>query len=147
MGEFSHSEIAKSLGLQIADIADFASDFAAEITEVRGALAAQIKDECAGLWIAKKANRIAELQDSYDDMRMVVDQLRGCDIPGQDIGSKRHQNLLKMQLAILKTVADEVDPPRRTGPGRPGASADDDDDRTIVHYIIEAPDGVTEALT
>lgn len=148
LGEFSHAEIAKSIGpaIQVADVDDFARDFAFEITEVRAQLAGQVKDECAGLWIAKRANRVAELQDSYDDCRIVVDQMRGNNIPGQDIGSKRHQNLLRAQLNILKAVAEELEP-RRSGPGRPGGSGEDEDDRNIVHYIIEAPPQTTEALT
>ena len=149
LGELTHAEIARSMGpgIQVADIKDFATEYATEIAEVRISLIGELKDECAGLWIAKRANRIAELQDSYEDCRVVVDQMRGSTIPGQDIGSKRHQNILRSQLQIMRSVADELEPPRRSGPGRPAGNGDDEDERSLVHYVVELQNGDIASLT
>lgn len=145
MGEWTHGEIAKSIGCRVADVAAFADEHVTEIEEVRAALAANLALETAGLWITKKSNRLAEYQADVDDINAIIAIMRRPgQPPGQDLGSKRHVALARLKLANMKAVAEELDPPRR-GAIRPGSG--DDEDRNVVHYVIEAADDITPELT
>jgi hypothetical protein len=149
MGEVTHGDIARTLGCRVPDVADFAKEHAREIEEVRALLAHDIAVDstAAGLWIANKRNRLAEIQADIEDINVAIAGLmRGPDaIPGLDVGSKRHMNLLRLKLAGLKAAAEEIDPPRR-GAGRPGRD-EDMDDRNVVHYVIEGDDDIVKSLT
>jgi hypothetical protein len=144
MGEWSHASIAKRLGVDTADITDFAEKYVQDISEVRSALAGQLAIEAAGLWISKKQNRIAELQADFDELNDVLVSMRAgtyrpTDNDGTNLGSRRHRGILKSKMDLLRAVADEL------SPRGAGATAGSPDDPNIVHYIIEAGD-VTEAL-
>lgn len=138
MGEWTHGDIARSIGCRVADVAAFAEQHIIEIEECRGRLAAGLALETAGMWITKKANRIAEMQQDVDDINGVIDEMRRPgQPPGQDLGSKRHQALARIKLANMKAVAEELEPPRRA---QGSASSGSDEDRNVVHYVIEDPD-------
>jgi len=62
-GEKTHDKLAGEYGVGRSGISEFASRHAAKIEEVR----ADLENEFAGLWIAQKAARIAELAEMYDD--------------------------------------------------------------------------------
>lgn len=58
-GEQSQSQIAEEFGVTQQAISDFGRRYATEIQEIRANLA----DEFAGLWIARKANRLAMYEE------------------------------------------------------------------------------------
>ena len=136
MGEWSNSEIAEACGLPSGDIAAFAAEHAAEISEVRAALAGQLAIETAGLWITKKQFRLAEIQADFDDTAEAIRALGEGELNG--IGSRRHYNLNRIRLALLRAVAEEL------GERRPGPKVGEDD-VDVVHYVIEGPEA--ELLT
>lgn len=136
-GEFSHAEIARTLGCKAADIAEFAAQNEEDIAEVRAALAGQLAIETAGLWIAKKQNRLAEYQSDVEDLIEAIETLRS---EGQ-LGSPKHREVLKSKTVMLKAVADELAPRGVTL----RQSDKSNDDKNVVHYVIEDPDA--EAMT
>ena len=139
MGEWSHRELADQLGLTAKEIAAFSEEEHEAITEVKSALAGQLAIETSGLWISKKQNRVAELEALFADNAQAIEYLRSLPITdGTGLGSRRHANLARSQLAILGAAATEYEP-RRGTPTAP------DSDRNVVHYIIEGLD--TESLT
>lgn len=151
MGEWSHRELAAQIGATPEAITAFANDHGDEISEVRAALAGHLAIETAGLWVSKKQNRLAEYQADIEDCERIVDSMR---IQGPassnpideqvfgGLGSRRHYNLMRTKLAIMKAVADELSP--RAGITiKPG---DDDDNGNTIRYIIEADD-ITGSLT
>lgn len=109
-GEWSHKELAVRTGNSPAEITAFANRYADEIIEVRAALAGRLAIETAGSWIAKKQARLAEMQGLYEDNDEVINEMRDPNAPpGNNLGSKRHFNLARLQLAILARAADEVE--------------------------------------
>ncbi len=151
MGEWSDRSIADSVGVPVEIITDFRETYENEIQEVRAALAGQLAIESAGLWISKRHNRISELQSDFEDIDLVIDVMRkntrqkleeNALTSGSDsmvkgdvfdtdllLGSRRHQNLLRSKIAILKAVADEYAPNRQ--------KKEDQEDNTI-RYVIES---------
>jgi hypothetical protein len=110
MGEWSHKELAVQTGSSQAEITAFSNRYADEITEVRAALAGRLAIETSGSWISKKQDRLAEMQALFEDNELVIAAMRDpAAPPGSDLGSKRHFNLSRLQLAILARAADEVE--------------------------------------
>jgi hypothetical protein len=164
MGEWSTRSIADSVGVPVEIIDDFKETYEHEISEVRSALQGQLAIESAGLWISKKHNRIAELQEDYEDIDLVIDVMRkntktrleensitqGSDsmVKGDTfdtdmlLGSRRHQNLLRAKIAVLKAVADEYSPSKTR-------KEDQEQDQNNIHYVIEQDNGddILESLT
>jgi hypothetical protein len=156
MGEWTHASIANSVGVPTEIIDDFAETYSNEISEVRTALAGQLAIESAGLWISKKYNRLGELQSDFEDIDVVIDVMRrntkvkieqnalqsGSDsmIKGDTfdtdllLGSRRHQNLLRSKIAILKAVADELAP-------RNNKKDEEKDETAQIRYVIEQDPG------
>jgi hypothetical protein len=141
MGEWTYRELAEACGCTQADIASFADTYADEITEVRAALAGRLAIESAGLWVAKKQNRLAEFQSDIEDLDSVLSAMREeQDAPSETarilggLGSRRHHSLIRSKLALFKAVADELEP-RRTVQVHA-----DTDDANVVRYVIEAGD-------
>jgi len=66
-----------------------------EIEEARAALVQDLNDEVAGLWVAKKANRIAEYQQDIEDINRQL-----------DVGLE--PSLLRQKHNALKAVAEEL---------------------------------------
>lgn len=141
LGEWTHSELARQIGVPTADIAAFAQERAEEISDVRAALAADVATETAGLWITNKAKRIAEMQSDFEDTQKEIAGLRRPGLPPNlGVGSRKHYNLNRIRLALLGAVAQELEP-RRTGP-----KGQDPDDDSTVRYVIEA-DGIAGSLS
>lgn len=145
MGELSSAEIARNLGLGTKDIEDFRETYTSEVAEVRAALAGRLAIETAGLWISKKQNRVAEVQADIEDINYELNRIRSGTLKDIDeaggLGSRKHQNLLRMKLAALKLVADEYSV-------RGMSKADsEEDDRNVVHYVIDLDDSFRGALT
>lgn len=142
MGEWSNAEIARQAGLPTSDIASFAAEHSMEIAEVRAALAGELAIETAGLWITKKQNRLAEIQSDFEDTQQLIAQMRHEKAVNLGVGSRRHYNLNRIRLALLKAAAEEIEGSRRSGPKTGDENADDN----VVHYVIEAGD-ITGSLT
>lgn len=164
MGEWTDATIARSVGVPTVVIQDFRETYEHEINEVRLALAGQLAVESSGLWISKQYNRLAEMQQDFEDIDFVIDVMRENtktslmqDMDGSDsmvkgdtfdtnmlLGSRRHQNLLRSKLALLKSVADELDPRRKS-------KDSEQDEGNTVKYVItsDATDGddILQALT
>lgn len=163
MGEWSNASIAASVGVPTEIIEDFRETYETEISEVRAALAGQLAVESAGLWISKRQNRISELQSDFEDIDLVIDVMRkntkeklNQDTKGNDsvvkgdafdtdllLGSRRHQNLLRAKIAVLRAVADEYAPNKQ--------KKDQEQEDNTIKYVItsDAADGddILEALT
>lgn len=133
-GEFSHAQIAADLGdCTAADVAEFASQHEEEILEVRAALAGKLAIETAGLWIAKRQNRVAEIQADVEDLNTYIAELRGRDA----LGTAPHREALKVKVTMLKAVADEFTP---RGSLALRAAKGGGEEKNVVRYVIEDPD-------
>lgn len=158
MNEWTDETIANSVGVHVSIITDFRLTYENEISEVRASLAGQLAVETAGLWISKKQNRVAELQQDFEDIDVVIDQMRknteryaNTETDGSDtlrdgdafdanllLGSRRHQNLLRAKIAVLRAVADEYAPKK--------GEKDQPTDEKGVRYIIEQDDGKDDVI-
>lgn len=159
LNEWSDSAIAQSVGVPAEIITDFRLTYESEIAEVRASLAGQLAIESAGLWISKKYNRLAEMQQDFEDIDVVIDAMRektklydlqkihgGDDIRTGDafdvnmlLGSRRHQNLLRAKISLLKAVADEL--------AQRGQNKEDDAKKdNQIRYVILQEDGDDDIL-
>jgi signal transduction histidine kinase len=129
-GEFSPAELATNIGCDVRDILDFRADHEDEIAETRAALAGKLAIETAGLWIAKKQNRLAEMQADAEDLRDCIEALRD----ESRLGGQQHRDIVKTRVTLLKAVADELSP-RQTGV-KPRA----EETGNVVRYVIEDDD-------
>jgi hypothetical protein len=129
LGEWTPAGLASQLGLPPDDVISFAREFADEIAEVKLALAGQLAIETSGLWITKKQNRLAELQEEFEQIAEATQDLRDRGITW----SKAQKDMTAQKIALLRAVADELGayPQRSTPPARTG---------NTVHYIIETDD-------
>jgi hypothetical protein len=144
LGEFTFVELARRYGLDSRTIETFSQDFASEIAEVRAALAGHLAVESAGLWVAKKQNRIAELQDDIEDCNTAIASMRVMPVGNEGyesgLGSRRHMNIARTKLNALVAVANELGPlEKRAG--------ENDSDKNMIHYVIEADDTIRSGLT
>jgi hypothetical protein len=155
MGEWDDESIAASANTTISFIREFRLMYEDEISEVRAALAGQLAIESAGLWISKRQNRLAEMQTDFEDIDLVIEVMRRNTrdhltdtVDGSDsmargdafdanmlLGSRRHQNLLRSKLAILRAAADELSP-------RNNSKEAEQDASNTIRYVIES-DGDT----
>lgn len=140
MGEWSPREIALQLGATEESVRAFQGDHADEISEVRAALAGHLAIETAGLWVAKKQNRLAEYQQDIEDLSIIVEAMRAQGVSRDEdailggLGTRRHHNLMKTKLALLRAVADELSPRM----GVTFTPSNEDEDSKTVRYVIEA---------
>jgi transcriptional regulator with XRE-family HTH domain len=88
--ELTAAQLADKYGVSTATIDNYRKRFAIEVREIQE----HFEDDLAGLWIAKKRNRIAEYQKKYEDL----DELVG------DEG----QGAIALQSRILRWVAEEL---------------------------------------
>lgn len=87
IGEKTRAQLAEQYGVSLTSVTSFRKRHQLEIEEVRNNLA----DEYAGLWVAKKMQRIAEYQQAAEKMAKNE--------------SPRNQEVL---VSILKAVAEEL---------------------------------------
>ena len=145
--EWSYSELAQAIGVPVNEIAQFAEENSAQISEVKEALAGKVAIETAGLWITHKANRLAELQGDFEDTQAEVERIRSLTPSagehGVGPGSKHHRELIRTRSALLRAVAEEL------GQFKTGPKAEDapDPDAGRVHFAIEVPSEMMEALS
>jgi len=132
----TNADLARKYGVERAAIGKFAKRYATEIDEVK----AQIEDEMAGLWIAMKKARIAEYQQSLED----INDLLALDLDPETapretadenelviVGAKLPA-LLKAKATVLHQVAEEMG----QLPARVQVNVNDQ----RVNYVIEGVD-------
>jgi len=97
-GEVTRADLARRFGISRPYVTKFARQWAAEIDRVR----ASLDDAYAGLWIARKDNRIVAHQADFEAAQ------------GHEKGD--HHEWIKARTAILHAVAEELGqlPPRAT---------------------------------
>lgn len=133
-GEWSHKELAIRIGSTPAEITAFENRYGDEIVAVRAALVGRLAIETAGSWMAQKQNRLAEMEGLYEDNEGVIAEMRDpAAMPGNNLGSKRHFNLARLQLSILRAASDEVES-RAFMLAQPYTG----DDEPTTTYVIEA---------
>jgi hypothetical protein len=129
-GEFSPAELAADIGCKVEDVLEFQSVYENEIAETRAALAGHLAIETAGLWVAKRQNRLAEIQGDLEDLGVAVEAIRSED----KLGGQQHRDIVKTRVTLLRAVADELSP-RATGV-KPRV----EENGNVVKYIIEDSD-------
>lgn len=134
MEALSYQEIAEREEFEARDLEAFAAEFQAEIVEIREAMVNRTSIDVAGLWIANKRKRVAEIQATIEDIDEIIQTLRQSGVPW----SRSHRDMERVKLDLYRQVADELGayPQRQAAPVRQGAA---------VHYVIESED--TEALS
>lgn len=96
MGAVSKGTLAERLGVSVMAISVFEKRHAAEIALVR----ADLENKWAGLWIAEKRDRLAELQQMYEDNDVLLAD--GAMMPADANALRR------VQLSILDQAAKEL---------------------------------------
>ena len=90
---------------QLGEKYDFACENRAEIAEVWRQMGAEL----ARVWVARKATRIAEYQQTYEEIRAQKEPLEeAADAQGNLVSAARWRQLIDRQLCILRAVADEM---------------------------------------
>lgn len=99
--ELTQTELAAKYGVTQSAISHFIQRHADEIEAVKR----EIENEFAGLWIAKKEARLAELQQDVEDINELGELVTK---------DHRYHNLMKRKQDALKAVAEELGqlPPR-----------------------------------
>lgn len=97
-GEVARADLARRFGVSRSYITQFAKMYATDITMIKD----QLDDEFAGLWIARKANRVLAHQEDY------------AAAAGHE--NFDHHEWIKARTQILHAVAEELGqlPPRAT---------------------------------
>lgn len=133
MGESTYREIAARIGFSLKDVQAFAGEHEREIAECQQMLMGKLAEEVAGLWISRKANRLAEYQDQAEEIRTTLADL----YDNGKYWSRDHKDMLRTYLDLFRQVAEELGayPQRASAPAWTGQT---------VHYVIETDD--TKAL-
>jgi hypothetical protein len=144
-GEATDAHYKRRYNLTPKQVQAFAVEYADQIAEIGQAIARSQDKAVAGLWVTKKQARLAELQADVEDVQSLIDECR--DESGKlnvisimaIIENKQYLNLVRIKRALLSSVADEIDGPRRQVEVPV-------DERKVVSYIIDTGD-VGENLT
>lgn len=141
MGELTDRELALRINCELATIKAFRALYTDEIAEVRAALAGQLALDTAGLWISKRANRVAELESDLEiinkAMRELVTDEEGNFWPMM-IASREFNRLLSAKHAILSQASNEY---------ALNDKRNSDAERVPTRYILEMEDEIREALS
>jgi len=142
IGEKTDAQLKRAYSLSPAQIQQFAFDNADGIAEIANAIKRSTDIAMSGLWVTKKQARMAELEADIDDINNAIKELRGDDgtVPWQIVLGKEFQNTIRTKQALLRTVADEIDGPRRQ-------VLIPEDERKIVRYVIDGVDNISDQLT
>jgi hypothetical protein len=129
MGEIAHREIAQRERVSLKDLQEFAREHERDILECQQMLIGKLAEEVAGLWISKKANRLAEYQEQIEEIRLTLAEL-------YDKGSywsRNHRDMLRVYMDLFRLTAEELGayPQRASAPAQTG---------NAVHYVIETDD-------
>lgn len=94
-GKMTRATIAEKYGIAEPTLYHFQKTHAAAIQEVRE----NFEDELAGLWAAKKANRVAEYQTIAEQSAALVES---------DPANERVATHQKVRIQALRTIAEEM---------------------------------------
>jgi hypothetical protein len=141
MNELSDRELSLQIGCDVPTLKAFRAIYAREISEAIGALAGHLAVESAGLWTAKKQNRVAEIESDIEIINKAMVDLM-FDDNGEFwplmVASREFDRLRRAKHFALAQVASEYSlAEKQQGTGDP---------RTT-RYIIEMDDDVREALS
>jgi hypothetical protein len=90
--EKTNTQLAQHYGVAQSAISQFKKRHAAEIEEVK----ADMENEFAGLWIARKVNRIAEYQDTVESLVLMSEE------------GTLDTDAARVKIQVLKAVAEEM---------------------------------------
>jgi len=141
LNELSDRELALQIGCDLPTLKAFRSLYATEISEVIAGLAGKLAMETAGLWIAKKANRVAELQSDVEQLNAALKWFEYDDegnLAPMLMASREHDRLLRAKHFALGQAAGEY----AAADKRQTAS-----ENPPIRYILEMDDDVSEALS
>ena len=99
-GDYSHQQLRDRYNYQ--NIRRFVAKYALEIEDIRKNNIAEVRKECAGLWIADRTMRIAQYQDIVDKIDKKIHDLAytgSTYLPFQ---------ALKIKAEVLRLVAEEL---------------------------------------
>lgn len=98
VGEVKRTALARKYGVSPSAITAFAKRNAAEVDAIK----AQLDDQFAGLWIARKENRLAQYQADYE--------------ASEQHDKSEHFEWIRVRTQIMHQVAEELGqlPPRAT---------------------------------
>lgn len=112
LGAESQKDLAFKYGVTPMAISAFAAAHGEEITDIRG----DLESEWAGIWVADRKLRLAEIQQLIEDMSdQVAEEVAGAGL-SKDIGVP----LVKTLLAAYDQVARELGQIQRPGTGHQG---------------------------
>jgi hypothetical protein len=139
MDVVTQQELAKRFGVDQNTIRTFRDRNEDDIREVRDSLLQEVVSETAGLWISKKANRIAEYQEDVEKLNESLARW----VPGADYRlDMAAKGLMATKHNALKNVAEELAqlPTRSSAPQV---------DENVFHYTIvgATTDGLRGDLT
>lgn len=118
--EKTQVQLAQEYGVVQSSISEFGTRHRAEIEAVK----LDIENEFAGLWVAKKVNRLAELES---DIERIIQTNAGDTVRMADA------EILRTKAALLKQVADEL--------GQiPNKSHVKIESETVVRYLMTGVD-------
>jgi hypothetical protein len=99
-GDLSQEKLAAKYGVTGPAIHHFKTRHAAAIAEIKAQIDEGVRAEIVGLWIADKANRIAEYQK---DVELLTEQVVDGSLEPQDF-----RGAMKVKQAALRNVAEEL---------------------------------------
>ena len=139
MDAVTQQELAKRFGVDQNTIRTFRDRNEDEIREVRESLLQEVVNETAGLWITKKANRLAEYEADVDRINESLARWVPGDDPRLDVVAK---GLILAKHGAIKNSAEELAqlPTRSSAPQV---------DENVFHYTIvgATTDGLRGDLT
>lgn len=94
--ELNQTQLAAKYGVTPSAISYFNRNNATTIAEIRG----KIDDEFAGLWAARKVNRIAQYQDYIDKINDAIEGVAKSSVPTAE--------MIRTAQAGLRAIADEL---------------------------------------
>lgn len=141
LNELSDRELALQIGCDLNTIKAFRSLYQTEISEVMAAMAGKLAMETAGLWVAKKANRVAEIQSDIETLTAAMKYFEYDDDGNPApmlVATREHDRLLRAKHFAMAQVAGEY------------AAADKlsgDASAPPTRYVLEMDDDIREALS
>lgn len=141
LAELSDRELALQIGCDLPTLKAFRALYQTEIAEVVSALAGRLAMETAGLWIAKKANRVAEIQSDVEQINAAMKWFEYDDegnLAPMLMASREHDRLLRAKHFALSQVASEYSAAEKRS---------SEDGAPPIRYILEMDEDVSEALS
>lgn len=132
-GEHTGAKLAKKYGVCAQAISEFKRRHEAAIAEVRG----KLDDEFAGLWVARKAARLAEYENDLLCIQEAIEL--AAEAAGDDAPPPVPADLLRAKHRALRAVAEEL--------GQLPTRMDVQVSGEVVHYAFGGDDEAARAMT